>query len=418
MTSNEIQQQQTATDELSLLPPHQPIRAQAFDQLAQTVEAMKLAGQFAASMCKTTAVPDVYRIGSKANSDRKPEDVIANAAAAVIYGLELELTPSQALQNVFSVGGKPAIYARTAAALLQRRGYRFSTVESTDKSVTVRGWSRDGELVEESTWTIERAEQAGYAPTIDPKTGDLRKNKWNKPIGNEKYLTDPQAMLYSKALMEVCRKLAPDVLLGIADRDDAHLFEAEAPRRVQNTAPAQNNDLRARLAGKPSADEPQAEDAPTPTDEPTSPAEEAVPTDTADEAQPEPEPEPSNATDEPSSDQPEPKAAADQGADTEDSKSDAAQTSEDNTEPPHPADAPPEAATKRAVPPITKLQLSKLWTVLGKEGLTDRDQALEWIGSQLQREVTSTKELTKTEAAQLIDFLEKAQAADAAKGTQ
>lgn len=407
MSSSEIERR-AADNELSFFPPQQPIRAQAFDQLAQTVEAMKLAGQFATSMCRTTAVPDVYRIGSKPNSDRKPEDVIANAAAAVIYGLELELTPSQALQNVFSVGGKPAIYARTAAALLQRRGYRFKTVESTDKSVTVRGWSRDGELVEESTWTIERAELAGYAPTIDPKTGDLRKNKWNKPIGNEKYLTDPQAMLYSKALMEVCRKLAPDVLLGIADRDDAHLFdgEAEAPRRVQNTAEQRANDFRARLAAKPQADEPPAEDAPEPADEPAAPVEEVAPT-PADDGQAEPTVEEGKTADEP---------APAEDAPTEEPQAEQ-EPAADEPKPEAQADPEPEQ-TKRAVPPITKLQLSKLWTVLGKEGLTDRDQALEWIGSQLQREVTSTKELTKSEAAQLIDFLEKAQAADAAKGTQ
>ena len=105
------------------------------------------------------------------------------------------LKPQQALQQVFVVHGQPAIYARTMAALLKAKGYKFSTVESTDESVTVEGVSPRGEH-ESSTWTIQRAKTAGYT-------------------SNKKYQTDPQAMLYAKAVSEVARKLAPDVLLGI-----------------------------------------------------------------------------------------------------------------------------------------------------------------------------------------------------------
>ena len=80
-------------------------------------------------------------------------------------------------------------------ALLKAKGYKFQTVETSDEAVTVRGTSPAGE-VEESTWTIARAEKAGYTK-------------------NSKYKSDPQAMLYAKAASEVSRKLAPDVLLGI-----------------------------------------------------------------------------------------------------------------------------------------------------------------------------------------------------------
>lgn len=162
-----------------------------------------LADALAEKLCRTPLVGTVYR--------GKPAD----AAVAILYGAELGLNPLQSLQQVFTVHGTPAIYARTMGALLKRRGFRFQTMESTDEQVTVTGTSPIGD-VETSTWTIERATRAGYVPQIDDRTGKYAVNANGKLIGNEKYITDPQAMLYAKALAEVSRRLAPDVLLGIS----------------------------------------------------------------------------------------------------------------------------------------------------------------------------------------------------------
>ena len=151
--------------------------------LMKQAEAMSAAHKLATVLCNTAMVPATFR--------GKPDD----GAAAILYGAEVGLKPQQALQQVFVVHGQPAIYARTMAALLKAKGYKFSTVESTDESVTVEGVSPRGEH-ESSTWTIQRAKTAGYT-------------------SNKKYQTDPQAMLYAKAVSEVARKLAPDVLLGI-----------------------------------------------------------------------------------------------------------------------------------------------------------------------------------------------------------
>lgn len=153
------------------------------DLLTRQAEAMGAAHKLATVLCNTQMVPQTFR--------GKPDD----GAAAILYGAELGLKPQQALQQVFVVHGQPAIYARTMVALLKAKGYRFQTVETSDEAVTVRGTSPAGE-VEESTWTIARAEKAGYTK-------------------NAKYKSDPQAMLYAKAASEVSRKLAPDVLLGI-----------------------------------------------------------------------------------------------------------------------------------------------------------------------------------------------------------
>lgn len=172
----------------------------ALNSLQQQAEAMGAAYQVAERLANTQMVPAVYR--------GKPDD----ATAAILYGAELGLQPLQALQQIFVVHGTPAIYARTMVALLKDKGFTFETVESTNTSVTVRGESPRGE-VEQSTWTIDRAKQAGYT-------------------SNKKYQTDPQAMLYAKAAAEVCRKLAPNVLLGLPYTAE----EIELEHRVKATA--------------------------------------------------------------------------------------------------------------------------------------------------------------------------------------
>ncbi|EAS0269338.1 hypothetical protein E7939_21845 [Salmonella enterica] len=233
MTSNELAHQNDAAD-LSILPVQRPSVPAAIGQLMQHADAMGAAKQLADAMCSSELVPDIYR--------GKP----ANGAAAILYGAEIGLNPIQSLQQIFVVHGQPSIYARTMVALVKSHGYAIQTVESTDTSVTVRGGDpRTGET-EESTWTYERARRAGYT-------------------SNKKYETDPQAMLYAKAATEVCRKVAPHVLLGIAySREE---LELEQPRFVRNEAQATSpDDLRKRL-GAP-ATQAQADESAGATDEP------------------------------------------------------------------------------------------------------------------------------------------------------
>lgn len=196
--------------------------------LVKQAQALDAAHKIGTALANTAMVPQTFR--------GKPDD----AAAAILYGAELGLKPTQALQQVFVVHGQPAIYARTMVGLLKAKGYTFETVDTSDNAVTVRGTSPRGE-VEESTWTIDRAKKAGYT-------------------GNKKYQSDPQAMLYAKAASEVCRKLAPDVLLGI--RYTAEDLELE-PKPVKATARRADQpsvgDVRAQLTARTTTPEPEPE---------------------------------------------------------------------------------------------------------------------------------------------------------------
>lgn len=192
--------------------------------LVKQAQALEAAHKIGSALANTAMVPQTFR--------GKPDD----AAAAILYGAELGLKPTQALQQVFVVHGQPAIYARTMVGLLKAKGYTFETVDTSDNAVTVRGTSPRGE-VEESTWTIDRAKKAGYT-------------------GNKKYQSDPQAMLYAKAASEVCRKLAPDVLLGIRyTAEDLELEPVKATAR--RTDQPSVGDVRAQLTARATTPEPE-----------------------------------------------------------------------------------------------------------------------------------------------------------------
>ena len=201
------------------------------DRIREAAEVMALCKQLADAVCNTGMMPKHLR--------GKPEET----AAVMLYGATLDLDPMQSVRSIYEVHGQPGLYARAMVALVMGRGHEVWTVATSDESVTVAGRRRGAPNVETSTWTIERATKAGYVPTIDPDTGKYRLNKWGKIDGNEKYLTDPQSMLYAKAASEVCRKVAPDVLAGVYAVEDLQSENwapdtIRATSTVEQTAPA------------------------------------------------------------------------------------------------------------------------------------------------------------------------------------
>uniref|UniRef100_A0AAU8GQ35 RecT-like DNA pairing protein n=1 Tax=Mycobacterium phage Farewell TaxID=3158893 RepID=A0AAU8GQ35_9CAUD len=230
--------------ELTVLPPKQRASSTAIAMLQEHNELMEMAYGLASKMVQTQFVPTRFRGKDKAE----------DATAAILYGMELGLNPIQSLQRVIPIHGQPSLEARTMVALLQAKGYKVKTRAQSDTAVTVWGKDLDGEEYE-TTWTIERAMKAGYVPRpsspdsqcrpdVDDdwvtvtKTWDGKTKK--SVVGNMKYITDPQAMLKAKAQAEVCREIAPEVLLGIGySRED---LESErwddddfGPRTVQST---------------------------------------------------------------------------------------------------------------------------------------------------------------------------------------
>lgn len=218
----------TDIDVVGSRPPVQlrgPANA-AVDMLRAHAEVMAIAYDLASRLVRTSMVPNHYR--SK----------VDDATAAILYGAELGLNPIQSLQQVAPINGRPSIEARTMVALLKAKGYRFKKVANTATVATIQGWEPGGDEEPQTvTWTIEDAVQAEFVPQIDPATGKYMLNSNNKIKGNMLYLTQPRQMLYAKASAELCRQLAPDVLLGIAfSREDMMDSEPEHAPPVRATS--------------------------------------------------------------------------------------------------------------------------------------------------------------------------------------
>lgn len=121
----------------------------------------------------------------------------ADTAVAIMKGAALGLDPVAALESIYVISGRPALYARSMVALVLARGHEVWTEEADATSVTVRGRRHGSSHVEESTWDVARVKAAG----LDR---------------NRQYAAHPEAMLYARAAADVCRRIAPDVLAGLS----------------------------------------------------------------------------------------------------------------------------------------------------------------------------------------------------------
>ena len=177
-------------------------------RLIAWADGLAAAHRIGSALCSTAFVPAAFR--------GKPEE----AAAAILYGDEIGLTPTQALQSVHVISGRPGLYARAMVALLLAHGHEVWTVEKSDAKVTVAGRRKGSTHVHEETWTTARAQKAGYTT-------------------NKKYSTDPQAMLYARAAADVCRQVAPDALAGLDYAvEELEMLDAPTVTVTRTTAPA------------------------------------------------------------------------------------------------------------------------------------------------------------------------------------
>lgn len=182
-------------------------------RLVAWASGLAAAHRIGSALCATSFCPQHFR--------GKPDE----AAAAILFGDEIGLTPTQALRSVHVISGTPGLYARTMVALVQSRGHRIWTEKETDSEVIVCGQRRGESKVERSAWTLSRAQKAGYTK-------------------NAKYAQTPQDMLYARAAATVCRRVAADALAGLAFTvEELELEEGEAtetdtpPKRTAKRAP-------------------------------------------------------------------------------------------------------------------------------------------------------------------------------------
>lgn len=157
-----------------------PYQAQSLVSWAQEADAAYV---LAERMVATSFCPTTFK--------GKP----AEAAAAVLAGAEVGLSPLAALRSFDIIQGVAAPRALTLRAIAQAAGCHFQTVEESERKVVMRAKRPGGEW-ETVTWTIERAQRL-------------------KLTGKDNWAKQPQAMLVARATAELARRVAADRILGL-----------------------------------------------------------------------------------------------------------------------------------------------------------------------------------------------------------
>lgn len=120
----------------------------------------------------------------------------ADAAAAILTGHELGLTPMASLRSIFMISGTPGMYAKVMVAIAQSRGHQVWVAEQSAERVVVKGRRKGEAEVYETVWDMERVKREGLT-------------------SNPKYRSSPQHMMVARGQAEIARQVAADALHGV-----------------------------------------------------------------------------------------------------------------------------------------------------------------------------------------------------------
>lgn len=182
---------------------HIPEAAQGLVEWAMAAQA---AYDLAQRLVTTSFAPAQYK--------QRPDE----AAAAILAGAEVGLSPMASLRSFDVIQGVAAPRAITLRAIVQSLGHEIIIDEATPERVVGRGRRNGSKEWQACDWTIERARALGL-------TG---KDQWKK---------QPQTMLIARFTSEIARLIAADAILGIPytveeimDSDDAPYVPPRPPK--------------------------------------------------------------------------------------------------------------------------------------------------------------------------------------------
>lgn len=172
----------------------------ATSRLQQFAQDADAAYRIALVLAPTSFVPNSYR--KRGDQWLAAETVAQTAAAAMLAGDEVGLSPMQSLAAIDVIEGKPALNALAQRALVQAHGHEVWVHERSGGDrrgtfVTMRGRRKGSDHIEEVTWSWDRAVQADLSS----------KRNWTRHT---------EAMCLARASAEICRLIAADVLMGLA----------------------------------------------------------------------------------------------------------------------------------------------------------------------------------------------------------
>jgi hypothetical protein len=201
--------------------------------------------QIAELLAKSSFVPKAYR--------EKPGDVLC----AIQFGGEIGLPPLQALQTIAVIGGRPAVWGDGALGL----------VEASGLLVQKREWLEgEGDSQVASCEVLRRGKPEPIVRRFSVADAK-RANLWGKKSADgipSPWVLYPTRMLQMRARSWALRDEFPDVLRGLAIREDVDDIDTGAPivrlpeRRVPGIAEPTGDEPTTRTAQKtdPAAPEP------------------------------------------------------------------------------------------------------------------------------------------------------------------
>ena len=210
---------------------HEPAVAQAAMGLVEWAQEADAAYRLAQKLVGTSFVPVAFK--------GKPDE----AAAAMLAGAEVGLSPMASLSAFDVIQGRAAPRAITLRAIAQSHGCEIVVTEATPTRVTIEGRRRGDERWTPVTWTLDRARDLGL----------LTKDQWKK---------QPQTMLIARATSELARLIAADAILGIG-----YSIEELQDDIPEPTAKVSRSTSRVQRQPKPQPPEPEF-DEPEPAQEP------------------------------------------------------------------------------------------------------------------------------------------------------
>ncbi len=198
------------------------------DRNPKSLSTLKAGGKSTAIIPQT--FEDVQRIanmavgaglGSFAWNDTD-EQKRAKAVAAIMHGMELGLSPMQALGGIAVINGKTTIYGDLLTAVLWANGFKVKKWvdgEGDNRVARARITRPDGEVIEDK-FSVAQAKQA--------RLWDTRETVKKKAKGGGEYMAPndsawfrfPEDMLGWKALGRCVRSGASDVTRGLTLRED------------------------------------------------------------------------------------------------------------------------------------------------------------------------------------------------------
>lgn len=145
----------------------------------------------------TPVVLDNEQLRYIANTDFVPKPIRGNLPAilaTVAAGRAVGIDDMSALRTIHIVDGKPTFAAELMVMLVRRAGHSI-TGSVGEGQATVKGKRADNGDEMEVVWTLEMAKRANLA----------NKNNWKQY---------PEAMLWARAVSQLCRMLFADCFIG------------------------------------------------------------------------------------------------------------------------------------------------------------------------------------------------------------